>query len=132
MGGVLHQNVLIGVLGLIILLLLFVDMANLEPNVSFCQRGRRVVKNVFKALERQLVLEQLLVYDAKAKVDFICLFKMRVHFHDLSKGFLGVLKRVGALVKNTNAVPQLGVLGIAEMDKGFLVGRIGKLQVVHH
>ena len=75
MGGVLHQNVLIRVLGLIILLLLFVDMANLEPNVSFCQRGRRVVKNVFKALERQLVLEQLLVYDAKAKVDFICLSK---------------------------------------------------------
>ena len=57
----MHQNVLIRVLGLIILLLLFVDMANSEPNVSFCQRGRRVVKNVFKALERQLVLEQLLV-----------------------------------------------------------------------
>ena len=103
-------------------------MANLEPNVLLRQRPWRVIDNVFEALRRisicgpmprwatttyiQTLVEflLLLVDYAEAKVDFIGLFKARLHVHDLRKGFLGVLEGAVAIVQDANAVPEFRLL----------------------
>lgn len=52
----------------------------------------------------------LLVDYSKAKVDFVGLFKVGFHAHNLRKGFFCMFKRTVAVVENTYAVPQLGFL----------------------
>lgn len=52
----------------------------------------------------------LLVYYSQAEINLICLLEVGFHAHDLGEGFFGVLKRAIAVVQNTNAVPEFGLL----------------------
>jgi hypothetical protein len=58
------------------LLLLFVNVTDLKPNVDFCQGSRWVVKNVLEALQGVVGVFLLLVNDAQPKVDLVGLFKV--------------------------------------------------------
>ena len=89
------------------ILLLFMDMADLEPDVLLGQWFRRVLHNISEALQHvspdrrccadstylETLAEFLLlfVYYAETKVDLVCLFKVWLHTHNLRKGFLGVV-----------------------------------------
>jgi hypothetical protein len=103
-------------------------MANLEPDILFSQWRRWHGNNVSETLrtisglrnvgfslqaaylKTLLVLLLLLVNYTEAKVDFVGLFEIRLHAHDLRKRFFGVLKRSIAIVKNSNAVPKFWFL----------------------
>lgn len=43
-----------------------------------------------------------------------------------------MLETAISVVQNTDAIPELGLLGIREVIKRLLVGRVGLLEVVHH
>lgn len=108
--------------------LLFVDVSNLEPDILFAQRSGRVIDNVFEALrvlsecaasntatagtnlQALLELLLLLVDYAETEVNLVGLFKSWVHAHDLGEGFFGVLEGSVAVVKDSDAVPKLGLL----------------------
>jgi hypothetical protein len=45
-----------------------------------------------------LKLLLLLVYDAETEVDLVCLFKVRLHAHDLREGILGVVEGAIAVI----------------------------------
>jgi len=45
------QHAVVGILGRVVLLLLLVDVADLEPDVDLRQRPRRVGEDVLEALE---------------------------------------------------------------------------------
>lgn len=47
----------------------------------------------------------LLVYYTQAKVDFVGLFKIGLHLHDLRESFLGVIQRTVSIVQYANAIP---------------------------
>lgn len=112
-------------------------VTNLEPNVLFGERPRRIVDNVFEALWQlvgvvaplaqsvQAYLQTrskfllLLVNYAKAKVDFVGLFKIGIHAHHLRKGFLCMLERAVAIVQDAYSVPKLGLLfGVRQVGDG--------------
>lgn len=132
--------------------LLLVNMTNLEVDVFLSQWTWRVIDDVFKALQALIELLLLFVYYSKAEVNFIGLFKVWGHAHDLRKGLLGMVKRPIAIIENANAVPQLGLLwnrtmksathpavkikytnlGISEVIERLLIRSVGFLQVVHH
>ena len=90
--------------------LLLMDVTDLKPNILFCQWGRWNGNNISETLElvniprslcwlqvtylqTLLVLLLLLVNYAKTEINFISLFKIRLHSHDLRKCFLSVFKR---------------------------------------
>lgn len=104
------------------------NVANLEPNVLLSKRARRVVDDILEALENdqqgfnqnkgcyrpyiQTVakLLLLLVYYAQAKVDFVGLFKVRSHTHNLGESLLGMVERTVAVVEYTNSIPEFRLL----------------------
>jgi hypothetical protein len=57
-----------------------------------------------------LVLRLLLVNYTEPEVNFIGLFEVWLHAHDLRKRFLGMLQRPIAIVQDANAVPKFGFL----------------------
>jgi hypothetical protein len=61
-------------------------------------------------LKTLLVLLLLLVNYTQAKVDFVGLFEIGLHTHDLRKRFFGMLKRSIAIIKNSNAIPKFWFL----------------------
>jgi hypothetical protein len=61
-------------------------------------------------LKTLLVLLLLLVNYTQAKVDFVGLFEIGLHAHDLRKRFFGMLKRSIAIIKNSNAIPKFWFL----------------------
>jgi hypothetical protein len=69
--------------GIVIIFLLLMHMADLKPNIFFCQRNGWNRHDVAKALETLLVFLLLLVNYAQAKINFVGLFKIRLHAHDL-------------------------------------------------
>jgi hypothetical protein len=101
--------------------LLLMHMSNLEPDVLFIERPRRIGDNVFEALEQEsehsqamrdptylqtlLKLRLLLVDDAEAEVYLVRLLEVWLHTHNLREGFFGVLQRAIAVIKDPNAVP---------------------------
>lgn len=85
-------------------------MANLEPDVLLGQGARRVRDDVLKALQTLVELLLLLVDYAESEIDFVGLLKIGGHAHDLGEGFFGVVEGSITVVKDTNAVPQLGFL----------------------
>ena len=56
--------------------LLFVNMADLEPDVCMGERAGRVPENAVETAEGVFVLSLLLVNDAKPEKDFICFIKI--------------------------------------------------------
>jgi hypothetical protein len=108
------------------LLLLFVHVTDLEPDVLLRQRTRRVSDNVFEALHvgqfrsRDIVddtyvqtlveLLLLLVNYAEAEVDLVSLFEAWLHAHDLRESFLGMFEGTIAIVEDSYPVPELGFL----------------------
>lgn len=109
---------------ILILLLLLIDMADLEPYVCLVEGCWRGIDYVFEALnsiskknvaawefrhihylQAFLVLLLLLVDDSQAKVDLIGLVKLWGHPHDLRKGFLGVIQGAISVVQDADAIP---------------------------
>jgi hypothetical protein len=113
------------------LFLLLVHMTNLEPDVLFGQRPRRVKHNVLEALaQSQFVYQRagsgthvqalvelllLLIYYTESEVDLVGLFEVGLHAHHLREGLFGMLKRPIAIVQYSNSVPELGFLLIVSM-----------------
>jgi hypothetical protein len=100
----------------------------------------------FKTL---LELLLLLVDYPETEVDLVGLFEVRLHAHNLRKGFLGMLKRSVPIVQNANTVPQFWFLSkvsiesreyfmrryhlwIGQVIQCLLIRRVGLLQVIHH
>jgi hypothetical protein len=96
-----------------------------------------------------LVFLLLLVNYTEPEVDFVGLFEVRLHAHDLREGLFGMLKRSIAIVENANAIPKFrfldnlsitminqedcfGYLRVPKVVQGLLVRRVGLLQIVHH
>ena len=64
----------------------------------------------FTYIKTLFILLLLLVNDAEAEVDLICLFEVWLHMHHLRKRFFGMFKRAIAIIKYADAVPQFGFL----------------------
>jgi hypothetical protein len=105
------------------------NVANLEPNVLLSKRARRVVDDIFEALKHsqqglnsnrgfnmdpyiQTVAELLLllVNYAQAEVNFVGLFKVRGHTHNLGESLLGMVERTIPIVEDTNSIPEFWLL----------------------
>lgn len=127
------------------------NMTDLKVDVFFGQRTGRVVDNVLEAFQALVELLLLLVYYSETEVDFIGLFKVRRHAHDLRESLFGVVERSITIIQDTNAVPQFGFLGrvllamitnltkkiatnlgVSQVIERLLVRSVGFLQVVHH
>ena len=52
----------------------------------------------------------LFVDDAKAEIDLVGFLEIRLHSHDLGKGFFGVLQGAITIVEYTDTVPELRFL----------------------
>lgn len=61
-------------------------------------------------LETLLEFLLLLVYYTKSEINFVCLFKVWLHSHDLGESLLCVLKRAISIIEYPNAVPQFWLL----------------------
>jgi len=57
-----------------------------------------------------LVFGLLLVNDTEPEIDFVGLFEVGLHTHDLRKRFLGMLKRPIAIIQDANTVPKFRFL----------------------
>ena len=57
-------------------MLLLVHMTDLEPDVGMCQRVRGVAQDAVEALERLVVLALLLIDDAQAEQNLVCLVEI--------------------------------------------------------
>lgn len=49
--------------------MMFVDMADLKPNVLFGERAGRVIDNVFKALNGQQTIAEMIIKDVRRDSD---------------------------------------------------------------
>jgi len=58
--------------------LLFINVPNLEPDISMDEGAGRVVKDTIKASQRLFVFSLLLIDDTKAEKDFIGLVKVLI------------------------------------------------------
>lgn len=98
--------------GITYVFLLLVDMANLEVDVLLGQWARRIVYNVLEALQTLIEFLLLLVNDAEAEINFVGLFKVGGHAHDLRESFFGMVERAIAVVENADSIPQFGLLSV--------------------
>lgn len=78
------------------------------------------------------IFRLLFVYYSEAKVNLVCLFKVGLDLHNLGEGFLGIVVAAIAVVEDANAVPEHGVLGIAEIDQSLLVSVVSLLEIFGH
>lgn len=58
------------------IVLLFIDMPDLEPDISMGEGAGRVAQDAVEATQGLFVLALLFVYDTETKEDFICLVKV--------------------------------------------------------
>ena len=58
------------------ILLLFIDMSNLEPNVGMREGAGWIAKNTIEAGKGIFVLALLFVYDTKSKENFVGLVEI--------------------------------------------------------
>ena len=65
---------------------------------------------MFKILECLLVHSLLFVNHSKAKVDFVALLKVGVHFQDSRESLLSVFVGAISIVEDANAIPQVGII----------------------
>lgn len=85
-------------------------MANLKVDVLLGQWARRVVHNVLEALQTLAEFLLLFVNNAEAEVNFVGLFKVGSHAHDLRESLFGMVERAIAIVENTDSIPKFGFL----------------------
>ena len=98
-------------------------------DISQCGHVWNIASAHLKTLGKLLLL---LVDDAQPEVNFVGFLKVGLHSHDLGEGLLGMLERPIAIVENTDAVPQLGLLGVRKVVESLLVSTICVLEIVHH
>jgi len=130
--GVPIEHTPVGGLGRLKVFLLLVNVTNLEPDVFLGERTRRVVDDVFEALQTLAELLLLFVDDSETEINLVGLFKFGSHAHDLRESFLGMVEGAIAIIQDADAVPQLRFLGVAQVIEGLLIGSVGLLQVIHH
>jgi len=107
--------------------LLFIDVPDLEPNISVGEGTRRVAKDAVKTGQRLCIFRLLLIDNAKAEKDFIGLVKVLimvsktrrrrrrgkftfVHAKDRGEGLLGMIERTISVVENSNTIPELRII----------------------
>src|SRR2546423_6260492 len=104
--------------------LLFVHMANLEPDVFFVERPWWISNNILETLQKRDVSEKpvtkarptclqallkfllLLVYYTESEVYLICLFEVGLHPHHLAESLFGMLKGAISIIEDANSVPK--------------------------
>jgi len=62
-----------------------------------------------KAFQAQFGFALLFVNDPKSEIDFVCFFEMGIHADYATESFLGVFETSITIVKDANAIPQLGL-----------------------
>jgi len=103
-----------------------VDVADLEPDVGDLQRLGRVLGDRREAAERALAVALLLEDEAEAVADLAPLLEGGVDLEDVRERLLGVVQAVALLVarqhqravplvQEADAVPEVGVVGRAEV-----------------
>jgi hypothetical protein len=117
MVGITLKHSLISRLCVIVVFLLFVHMADLEPDVFLGQGRWWRIDNVLEALQTLTVLLLLLVNYAEPEVDLVCLVEARFHLHDLREGFFCMIQGAVAIVQDTDTVPETRLLRILEVDQ---------------
>lgn len=130
--GVDLQNLLVGLLGAVPVLLLLKHRADLEPDVGLGQRVWRVRQDVLEALQGGRKHALVLVNDTETEVDLVGLVKVGVQVQHTDKGLFSVLQGAVTVVQDTDSVPQLGHIGVVQEVESTLVGSVSPLQVVHH
>lgn len=92
--------------------LLLMNMTDLKVDVFFGQWTGRIIDDVLEAFQALVELLLLLVYYSETEVDFIGLFKVGRHAHDLRESLFGMVERSITIIQDTNSVPQFGLLQI--------------------
>lgn len=129
---VLQEDVFVGLTGALPFAHALEDATQLEPDVPLLQRGRGLGEDVPEALEGLRPLALVLVDDAESEVDLVGLFEVWVEFEDFCERFFSVVEGAVSVVEDTNSVPQLRHVRVAQVVQGLLVGVVGPLQVVEH
>lgn len=129
---VILEDTLVGFLCRVEVFLQFVNVTDLEMDVTLDKWSWWVAENKSKALKTLLKLLLLFINYSESKVNLVGLLKLRVHLQHSVEGLLCVIEGTIAVIKDTNAIPQSRILGIRQMVKSLLVGRVGFLKVVHH
>lgn len=76
MSGVVVDHALVRALGTGIVILLFVNVAYLEPDVRMCEGTGWIAKDAVETTEGLVVFSLLLVDDTQTEQDFVCLVKV--------------------------------------------------------
>ena len=112
------------------IILLFVHVSDLEPDVRVGKGIWGTLKDLLEAAKTFLVFAALLIDYAQSKKDFIGLVEVQVckesnqsghicpteekhtlvHPEDRGEGFFGMIQGPVAIVKNTDAIPQFGII----------------------
>lgn len=132
MVGRVIKNPLVRGFGAVKIFLLFVNVANLEPDILLGQWPRGRVDDVFEAIKTLVEFRLLLVYYSQTEVDFIGLLKVGLDLHHLGKSFFGIIVAAVAIVQDTNSIPQHGILGVSQVHQGLLISVICLLQSLGH
>lgn len=130
---VVRNNTLIRVLGSCMIFLLFINVADLEPDVGMGEGARWISKNTIETGKRVFIFALLFVDDAETEEYFVSLVEVLVHTKDRRESLLGMVQGTISIVKYANSIPELWILlWIWEKVKGLLIGRVGLLKVVLH
>jgi hypothetical protein len=117
---VLVKHSAIGGLGSVKIFLLLVHMTNLEIDVLLGEWARGIVDDVLEAFQTLAELLLLFVNDSEAEINFVGLFKVGGHAHDLGESLLGMVERAIAIVEDTDSVPEFWLLPEGVVSNGDL------------
>lgn len=82
----------------------------LKHLIGLAKEKKREKKAIVAYLQALVELLLLLIDYTQAEVDFVGLFEVGSHAHDLRESFLCVVERTVAIIENTDAIPQFGLL----------------------
>lgn len=150
MRRIISDDSLVRILRPRMVLLLFVHVSNLEPNIRMCEWRRWVPKDPIKTPERILEFALLLVDYPKSEQDLVLLVEIQIlaHPQDRRERFFGMVQRSITIVQYPNSVPEFRILlesfsmslpsckktnlGIGKKVERLLVSRVGFLKIVLH
>jgi hypothetical protein len=95
-------------------------MTNLEIDVLLGEWARGIVDDVLEAFQTLAELLLLFVNDSEAEINFVGLFKVGGHAHDLGESLLGMVERAIAIVEDTDSVPEFWLLPEGVVSNGDL------------